>query len=74
MTKGLANRYKQCPEPIILNNCPQEWQTQQLLLTHLFSFAQRIWGYLVVLGCQIVDVPLCNLLKSGGLCAFVLRI
>ena len=36
MTKALANRYKQCPEPIILNDYPQGWHPQCCLMEGMF--------------------------------------
>ncbi len=36
ITKALANRYKQCPEPIILNDYPQGWQPQCCLMEGMF--------------------------------------
>ena len=36
MTKALANRYKQCPDPIILNDYPQGWAPQCCLMEGMF--------------------------------------
>ena len=36
MTKAIANRYKKCPQPIILNEYPQGWRPQCCLMEGMF--------------------------------------
>ena len=36
MTKALANRYKECPEPFILHDYPKDWQTECCIMEGMF--------------------------------------